>query len=73
MTKNIINILLVEDDQIDAQIVKRALADNKDGNIAFDIIRYDTLTKAIDYLSSDNNTDIILLDLNLPDSNRRIL
>ena len=58
-------ILLVEDDQIDAMTVKRAL---KELNVQNEIIHKTNGEEALNYLNDINNPRpcIILLDLNMP-------
>lgn len=61
-------ILLVEDDQVDAMIVKRAW---KDANVSDYLIIRENGEEAMEYLNDDTNEQpaIILLDLNLPKMN----
>ncbi len=61
-------ILLVEDDQVDAMTVKRALKELKITN-RLDVV--DDGEKALDFLQSSDNErpGIILLDLNMPRMN----
>ncbi|MBD3181426.1 PAS domain S-box protein [Candidatus Poribacteria bacterium] len=60
-----IRVLLVEDDEDDALILEEMLAELKD--IHFDIKHVSRLEEGFDCLS-DSLFDVILLDLNLPDS-----
>ena len=62
---NPINVLIVEDNPPDARFIKEMLndSDNTDFEISFAV----TLEEGINNLQ-DNNIDIILLDINLPDS-----
>jgi CheY-like chemotaxis protein len=61
-------ILLVEDDNIDAMTVKRAL---KDLGAANDLVHLNNGEEALEYLKDENNKKpcIILLDLNMPKMN----
>jgi CheY-like chemotaxis protein len=59
-------ILLVEDDNVDAMTVKRAIQDLHLANPVLHLINGE---EAINYLSDSNNTEkpfVILLDLNMP-------
>ncbi len=64
--KDLIKVLLVEDDEVDKRLVERLLAKYPQP-IEFAIESVDRLSTAIEYLGS-RNYDIILLDLGLPDS-----
>ncbi len=61
-------ILLVEDDRLDAMIVKRALSDIKVTN---ELVHVANGEEAIEYLRNEGNKKpcIILLDLNMPKTN----
>lgn len=61
-------ILVVDDDQIDAMTVKRALKDN---DILNEVIIAENGENALEYLRSENmrRPCIILLDLNMPKMN----
>jgi len=61
-------ILLVEDDHLDAMIVRRALNDLKVTN---EIVHTASGEEALEYLRSEGNKKpcIILLDLNMPKTN----
>ncbi len=64
MTNNkTINVLLVEDNQADARLVQEELS----GEISFDITTVSSLSKAVLKIQ-DINVDVILSDLDLPDS-----
>lgn len=60
-----IKVLLIEDNPGDARLIKEMLAENK--NITFELEWKDDLSKGIQHLTQ-GNFDLILLDLNLPDS-----
>jgi len=60
-----INILMIEDNPGDVRITQVLLRDDPLVDYTFDT--FDTLQASINYLN-ENDTDIILLDLNLPDS-----
>ena len=64
-----IKVLLIEDDTAVAQLIKEMLeAVSKDGRRGtFNVHGENTLKKGIDYLKQDS-TDVVLLDLSLPDS-----
>ena len=66
--KNAKPILLVEDDQVDAMTVKRAL---KDLNVTNRLDISNNGEEALDFLRNDRNQKpgIILLDLNMPRMN----
>jgi CheY-like chemotaxis protein len=61
-------ILLVEDDRLDAMIVRRALNDLKVTN---EIVHTASGEEALEYLRSEGNKKpcLILLDLNMPKTN----
>jgi signal transduction histidine kinase len=59
-----IKVLLVEDDDAYVSLLSKMLRRAK--NVRFMAERVDSLQKAVDYLSN-NNVDVILLDLHLPD------
>jgi signal transduction histidine kinase len=63
-------VLLVEDSASDAQLVRLALSDPRERDFygpVFDIRSATSLSKAMTYLSEED-FDVILLDLSLPDS-----
>jgi len=62
-----INILLVDDDPLDLRLVKMILARSNQPE-QFNVETASTLAETINCLSK-GNYDIVLLDLNLPDSN----
>ncbi|MGH1505868.1 MAG: sensor histidine kinase [Acidimicrobiales bacterium] len=59
------DLLLVEDDEVDAETVTRALARISSGEIRYHWVR--TLAEALDHLSV-HRPDIVLSDLSLPDA-----
>jgi PAS domain S-box-containing protein len=64
--RNLINVLLVEDDAVDARLVERILAQSPKP-VKFALESVGSLSAAIDCLSS-KKFDTVLLDLELPDS-----
>jgi two-component system CheB/CheR fusion protein len=64
--KNSYNVLLIEDNPGDARLVKEMLKENN--SVKINITTAQTLKESMDELFS-NSYDVILLDLNLPDSN----
>ncbi|MFN8578557.1 MAG: ATP-binding protein [Candidatus Sericytochromatia bacterium] len=64
MFNKIIKTLLVEDNPGDARLVKEALYDSQD--VQFEITHFDRLKPALEKLKEEN-FDILLLDLTLPD------
>ncbi len=63
MGNNKTNVLLVEDNPVDAKFVQKLLNDSP----MFEVERTDRLSAGIEYLENQK-TDIIILDLTLPDS-----
>ena len=66
MADDVINILLVEDDSLACRFVKLLLSDSSEAE-KFDIETVGNLSGAIEFLNN-KTFDIILLDLQLPDS-----
>jgi two-component system, cell cycle response regulator len=65
MTESAVRILLVEDNPGDARLVSEML---REGGGAYSLTHVETLGAALDRLASDpNGTDVVLLDLSLPD------
>lgn len=58
-------LLMIEDDPFDAKLLRRSLGDNQ--LVDFDIVEEFSLEDALRRLSSER-FDLVLLDLNLPDS-----
>ena len=65
MTRSTIRLLLVEDDPSDAELVREALAECT--RPSFELTHASHLRAAVDVLARDG-TDLVLLDLGLPDS-----
>jgi len=66
MEQSKIKALLVEDNPGDARLIREMLIDSN-GAGGIDMQHYSRLSEAIDYLGT-NSTDVVLLDLSLPDS-----
>lgn len=70
MTNSVYEILLVEDDAINAQLIQNLLSDSHDSVLAeglsFDLCLVENLTATLNILK-DQDFDAILLDLTLPD------
>jgi two-component system, cell cycle sensor histidine kinase and response regulator CckA len=64
MKNEMIKILLVEDNPEDAVLVREMLSETN--TVRFDLIHFDRLGQTIQFLKNEN-CDIILLDLSLPD------
>ncbi|QDV15226.1 Signal transduction histidine-protein kinase BarA [Rosistilla oblonga] len=64
MKRQAIDVLLIEDDDVDAEIVKRALGKSQS---SFRVCRATTLAQALATAESQH-VDVILTDLTLPDS-----
>ncbi len=62
-----LNVLVIEDDEDDAFLVKKMLHNNEEG-VTFSVTHKNRLSKGLNYLEK-NLVDVILLDLSLPDSN----
>ena len=61
----VIKILLIEDNRADTQLLKQFFA--KLGKKKVELIAVERLRDGLNYLQQNNNFDIILLDLSLPD------
>lgn len=62
-SKSVIDVLLVEDDLIDAMTVKRT---SKELGLNQNIIHLNNGQEALDYLMSNDYPDFIILDINMP-------
>jgi serine phosphatase RsbU (regulator of sigma subunit) len=65
MERQRVRILLIEDDPDDVWVMRNLLGDRWDGS--FDLVNVELLATALD-LCDDDDFDVILLDLGLPDS-----
>lgn len=65
---SVIKLLLIEDGKHDAMLVKKRL--DEIASLQFEFIWVKNLSNGIDYLKNQK-LDLVLLDLNLPDSNGR--
>jgi PAS domain S-box-containing protein len=65
MSDGDLHILLVEDNPLDADLLRETLAQVVE---QLDITHFDRLQQAVEYISEGGHADIILLDLGLPDS-----
>ena len=66
--KQLIKVLLIEDNPIDARLISKMLyEDSEDSNIISEFFHADRLSKGFDYLERER-IDVILLDLGLADS-----
>jgi PAS domain S-box-containing protein len=61
----LIRILLIEDNPVDVRLITELLKDTSDGR--FEVHTARTLSEGLSHLSTDE-TDVVLLDLGLPDS-----
>ena len=66
MNQSKIKALLVEDNPGDARLIREMLIESN-GADGIDLQHYDRLSEAINYLGT-SSTDVVLLDLSLPDS-----
>ena len=65
MSKKRISILLIEDNPRDVDVLREELGESE--KLVFDLQHVVRLSEGLAYLSDNLQTDIILLDLNLPD------
>ncbi len=66
MSARPLDILLIEDDHDYATLIQRLAHQNE--TFSANIIHHDRLESGLSYLREDGTADIVLLDLNLPDS-----
>ena len=64
---NSIIVLLIEDDEVDAQTVRRALAKANNESVRYSITHSTSMSEAIENFGSVD-PNVVLVDLNLPDS-----
>jgi signal transduction histidine kinase len=60
-----VRVLLIEDDPADARLIREQLADAR--GMTFEVLAADSLTAGLAHLAS-HHTDVVLLDLGLPES-----
>jgi CheY-like chemotaxis protein len=65
MKKDAINVVLIEDNEVDARLIQQMLDEAKDAPFRLDWA--DTLSHGLDRVT-EGGVDVILLDLNLPES-----
>lgn len=63
--QKVIRIVLIEDSPADADLVKEYVKDQPGG---FEVEHFFTLAEAFSYIKNSSNVDVIISDLNLPDS-----
>src|SRR5262245_4727859 len=67
MERPIVRVLLVEDDPVDVASVRRCLRERGAGTSRFDLVHVPPLQAGLDRLGKADS-DVVLLDLHLPDS-----
>ena len=67
MDRPIVRVLLIEDDPVDAASVRRCLREGREDASHFDLVHAPTLQAGLDRLGKADS-DVVLLDLHLPDS-----
>ena len=65
--KQFIQVMVVEDDDVDYRRVERALTRHDCRDVAFELVRATSMKSATEQLA-EITVDVIMLDLNLPDS-----
>lgn len=60
-----VQVLIVEDDEEDLSLAKRALASG--GKSEYLLMPFQRLKDAVEYLGGEHSIDVVLLDLGLPD------
>lgn len=66
--KDIINVLLIDDNPGDAKIVETLLNKSSNAHIEFNLFKMDRLEAGLEFVLTHKEINAILLDLHLPDS-----